>query len=106
METRERELRDLLKRARLSVSFEDALPVGIELDRAALEAIANLAAQRAVQLYAETHPRRTQVTQTQAAEMLTVHPKTVRNYIVAGKLTLNGCGQIPIEAVDKVRSSA
>ena len=44
--------------------------------------------------------------ETQAAEMLTVHPKTVRNYIVAGKLTLNGCGQIPIEAVDKVRSSA
>lgn len=34
--------------------------------------------------------------------MLSVHPKTVRNYIVAGKLKLNGCGQIPIEAVDKI----
>lgn len=62
-------------------------------------------AARAVQLYAETHPRPTQVSQAQAAEMLGVHPKTVRNYIVAGKLKLNGCGQIPIEAVDKIRSA-
>lgn len=55
---------------------------------------------RAVQLYAETHPRPTQVTQKQAAEMLGVHPKTVRNYVAAGKLKLNGCGLIPISAVD------
>ena len=46
-----------------------------------------------------------QVTQTQAAEMLGVHPKTVRNYIVAGNLKLNGRGLIPIEAVDKLRSA-
>ncbi len=59
---------------------------------------------RAVRLYAETHPRPTQVTQTQAAEMLGVHPKTVRNYLVSGKLKLNGCGQIPIEAVDAIRA--
>ncbi|WP_295145092.1 hypothetical protein [uncultured Reyranella sp.] len=45
-------------------------------------------------------------TQAQADEMLGVHSKTVRNYIVAGKLKLNGCGQIPIEAVDKIRSVA
>jgi hypothetical protein len=57
-------------------------------------------AARAVQLYAETHPRPTQVTQTQAATMLGVHPKTIRNYIAAGKLALNGCGLIPIGAVD------
>lgn len=57
-------------------------------------------AARAVQLYAETHPRPAQVTQTQAATMLGVHPKTIRNYVVAGKLTLNGCGLIPIGAVD------
>ena len=57
-------------------------------------------AARAVQLYAETHPRPTQVTQTQAATMLGVHPKTIRNYVAAGKLTLNGCGLIPIGAVD------
>ena len=57
-------------------------------------------AARAVQLYAETHPRPAQVTQKQAAVMLSVHPKTVRNYVAAGKLPLNGCGLIPIGAVD------
>lgn len=61
-------------------------------------------AARAVQLYAETHPRPTQVTQRQAAEMLHVHPKTVRNYVAAGKLPLNGCGLIPVEAVDAIRA--
>lgn len=59
---------------------------------------------RAVEIYAQKHPRPTQVTQTQAAEMLGINPKTVRSYIVAGKLKLNGCGQIPIEAVDAIRS--
>lgn len=62
-------------------------------------------AARAVQLYAETHPRPTQVSQAQAADMLGVSTRTVRNYIVARKLKLNGCGQIPIEAVDKIRSA-
>lgn len=57
-------------------------------------------AARAVRLYAETHPRPAQVTQKQAAEILGVHPKTVRNYIAAGKLTLNGCGLIPIVDLD------
>jgi hypothetical protein len=108
MRAKEEELRDLLRGARLTLSFEDqpaekaAIPKATE--RASLLTIANLAAERAVQLYAETHPRPTQVTQTQAAEMLGVHPKTVRNYIVAGNLKLNGCGQIPIEAVDRLRS--
>lgn len=55
---------------------------------------------RAVRLYAETHPRPAQVTQKQAAEMLGVHPKTIRNYVAAGKLKLNGCGLISIGAVD------
>ena len=41
-------------------------------------------AARAVQLYAETHPRPTQASRAQAAEMLGVHPKTIRNYIIAG----------------------
>lgn len=57
-------------------------------------------AARAVQIYAETHPRPPQVTQKQAAEMLGVHPKTIRNYVAAGKLKLNGCGLISIGAVD------
>lgn len=59
---------------------------------------------RAVQLYAETHPRPTQVTQAQAAEMLGVSRKTIYNYIRAGTLKLNKCGQVPIEAVDALRS--
>jgi hypothetical protein len=37
--------------------------------------------------------------------MLGVSARTVRNYIAAGKLKLNGCGQIPIEAVDKIRAA-
>lgn len=67
----------------------------VELDQRALQI-----ATHAVRMYAEAHPRPTQVTQKQAAEILGVHPKTVRNYIAAGKLTLNGCGLIPIGAVD------
>jgi excisionase family DNA binding protein len=61
-------------------------------------------ARRAVQLYAETHPRPTQVTQRQAAEMLGVSTRTVRNYIRAGKLKLNRAGNLPIEAVDEIRA--
>lgn len=66
--------------------------------------IAARAAEQAVLLYAGKHPRPTQVSQKQAAEMLGVHPKTVRNYLAAGKLVLNGCGLIPIEAVDAIRA--
>lgn len=60
---------------------------------------------RAVQLYAESHPRPTMVTQRQAAEMLGVSQKTIYNYIRAGHLKLNKCGQLPIEAVDRIRAS-
>jgi predicted DNA-binding protein (UPF0251 family) len=59
----------------------------------------------AVRLYAETHPRPTQVTQTQAAEMLGVSAKTVYNYIRSGRLKLNDCGLLPIEAIDRIRAS-
>lgn len=58
----------------------------------------------AVRLYAESHPRPTQVTQVQAAEMLGVSPRTVHNYIRSGRLKLNGCGYLPIEAVDALRA--
>jgi hypothetical protein len=60
----------------------------------------------AVRLYAETHPRPTQVTQQQAAEMLDVSSATVRKYIEFGSLKLNGCGKVPIETIDAIRSSA
>ena len=44
-------------------------------------------------------------TQTQAAEILGVSTRTVRNYIRSGRLKLNGCGLLPIEAIDVIRSS-
>ncbi len=59
-------------------------------------------ATRAVQIYAETHPRPPQVTQAQVAEILGVSTRTVRNYIAAGKLKLNSCGRVPIVDVDKL----
>lgn len=62
-------------------------------------------AAEAVRLYAETHPRPTQVTQRQAAEILHVSARTVRRYIRAGRLKLNQCGLLPIEAVDSIRST-
>jgi excisionase family DNA binding protein len=57
-------------------------------------------ATRAVQLYAERHPRPCQVNQKQAADMLGVSARTVYNMIKAGTLKLNKCGMIPIELID------
>jgi len=57
---------------------------------------------KAVQIYAERHPRPCQVNQKQAAEMLGVSARTVYNMIRAGTLKLNKCGMIPIEMVDAV----
>jgi excisionase family DNA binding protein len=62
-------------------------------------------AAQAVRLYAETHPRPTQVTQQQAAEMLGVSTRTVRRYIRSGLMKLNRSGYLPIEAVDEMRAS-
>lgn len=58
---------------------------------------------RAIKLYAEMHPQPTQVTQQQAAGMLGVSTRTVRRYIRAGRLKLNRCGYLPIEAVYEMR---
>ncbi|WP_257130102.1 helix-turn-helix domain-containing protein [Burkholderia sp. RF4-BP95] len=57
---------------------------------------------RAVELYADRHPRPAQVNQKQAAEMLGVSARTVHNMIKFGTLRLNRCGLIPIEEVDKL----
>jgi excisionase family DNA binding protein len=57
-------------------------------------------AERAVQLYAQRHPRPVQVTITQAAEMLGLSRHTVSKMVRAGQLKLNRCGLIPIEQVD------
>lgn len=59
---------------------------------------------KAVQLYAEMHPRPTQVNQCQAAEMLGISYPTVRKLVRSGILPLNDCGLIPIEAIDRARA--
>lgn len=57
---------------------------------------------RAVEIFAARRPRPPHVTQKQAAEMLGFSEPTVRKLVRAGKLRLNGCGQIPIEQVDQI----
>lgn len=63
-------------------------------------------AHAAVRLYAESHPRPTQVTQAQAAEMLGVSRPTVGKMVRAGTLRLNKCGLVAIEEVDRVRAAS
>lgn len=63
-------------------------------------------AARAVQLYAERHPRPIQVNMRQAAEMLGLSHPTVRKLMHCGKLRFNKCGLIPIEQVDKLLAAA
>jgi hypothetical protein len=55
---------------------------------------------RAVQIYAERHPRPLHVNLTQAAQMLELSRATVRKLVQTGKLRMNGCGLIPIDQVD------
>ena len=57
---------------------------------------------KAVRIYAETHPRPSQVTQAQAAEMLGISRPTFAKLIRSGKVSLNGCGQVSIGDVDRL----
>jgi hypothetical protein len=59
---------------------------------------------RAVELYANRHPRPPQVNQKQAAEMLGLSARTVHNMISCGTLRLNRCGLVSIEEVDRALS--
>jgi predicted HTH domain antitoxin len=63
------------------------------------------AAMKAVQLYAETHPRPTHVNLGQAADMLGVSRVTLRKIIASGKIRLNSFGLIPIEQIDNARAA-
>lgn len=56
---------------------------------------------KAVQIYAETHPRPSQVTQDQAAEMVGVSPATISRMVKAGTLKLNKFGRIPVSEIDR-----
>lgn len=74
----------------------------IELTAMSLDEETTLSiAVKAVQLYAESHPRPVQVTQTQAAEMLGLSRPTVSKLLKFGTFRLNRCGMIPIEQVDR-----
>jgi hypothetical protein len=57
---------------------------------------------RAVQLYAERHPRPPHVTMIQAGEMLGLSRHTISKMVKTGHLKLNRCGLIPIEQVDRL----
>ena len=70
------------------------------------EADALRIAKRAVRLYAETHPRPTQVNQLQAAEMLGLSRVTIGKMVRTGKLRLNRCGMIPIAQIDDALAGA
>lgn len=63
-------------------------------------------ARRAVQLYAESHPRPPHVTITQAAEILGLSRQTVAKMVRAGQMKLDRCGRIPIEQVDAMLEPA
>jgi predicted DNA-binding protein (UPF0251 family) len=65
------------------------------------QSVIELAAIKAVQLYAETHPRPPHVTQKDAAEMLGLSAPTVKKLINSGKIKLNDAGLIPITEIDK-----
>jgi excisionase family DNA binding protein len=71
-----------------------------------LEAIALRAAQLAVQLYAESHPRPTHVTYGQAADMLDCSEMTISRLVKAGTLRPNRLRRLPIEQVDAMRKAS
>ena len=61
-------------------------------------------ATKAVQLYAESHPRPSSVNITQAAEMLGISRKTLGERIKHGWVRMNALGQIPTSEIDRVLS--
>lgn len=58
-------------------------------------------ARKAVQLYAEQHPRPPHVSQKQAGEMLGLSQPSIRKLMKSGVLAINDAGLIPIGMVDE-----
>ena len=56
---------------------------------------------KAIQLYAESHPRPSHVNQQQACELLGFSHPTVRKMIRTGTLRMNAAGMIPISEIDR-----
>ena len=55
---------------------------------------------KAVQIYAESHPRPSQVNKVQAAQMLDIHYHTVTAMVKSGIIKLNKFGMIPMSEID------
>lgn len=60
---------------------------------------------KAVQIYAETHPRPSQVKHDQAAEMVGVSRGTISKMVKAGVIKLNKFGRIPVSEIDRAIAS-
>lgn len=61
---------------------------------------------KVIALFRTTCPMPTQVSQTQAAEMLGLSRQTVSKLVKQGTLKLNKCGMIPTELVLSARDAA
>lgn len=60
---------------------------------------------KAVQLYAEAHPRPSSLTISQAAEMLGISRKTLSSRLKNGWVSVNSLGRIPTSEVDRLLST-
>lgn len=60
---------------------------------------------KAVQLYANMHPRPSQVNMTQAAQMLNISTPTMRKLLRNGTINMNKAGMISITEVDRILAS-
>lgn len=78
----------------------------IQAGREGGEEFALRIALKAIQLYAESHPRPSQVTQDQAAEMVGVSAATISRMVKAGELKLNKFGRISIGEIDRALCSS
>ena len=57
---------------------------------------------KAVQIYAERHPRPTHVNQQQAADMIGKSTPTIRKMIRSGDIATNRLGLIPMSEIDRL----
>ncbi|MEX3924371.1 hypothetical protein AB4Y36_10120 [Paraburkholderia sp. BR10936] len=89
----------ILQTGDISPKINQALTQKIDMTEATQAALA------AIEIYAARHPRPTQVTIGQAAEMLGLSRWTVAKLVDMGTLALNRCGRIPIEMVDAARAA-
>ena len=61
---------------------------------------------KAVAIFAAQHPRPTQVTCQQAAQMLNLSARTVKRILADNGVVRNKCGLYPIEEIDRLRTKS